>query len=350
MNQSPRYRLFGGFRLLLALLVLLGHGTGELFPEPTLVQRLSFGNVAVFIFFVLSGFVISEALEGFYPGRPGRFLLNRLLKIVPGYWAALGLTLLVWVLFHHPELERMTPANVLGSLLLFGGDLRISNFNPISISWSLIIEMEFYIAAALLYLLIARLGGRGWWLAAAALFGLAGHLWVVASGGYIRFYGPLFYAPFFVLGAGLYHLERRVLPRLPVFAVTLAALAISGSGFINYISRGRPDIVGSLAAAIVLLVLLAVLMRIRSTVLKRWDGWLGSITYIVYLVHMAFIDAIRVSVVGGVGVPLPSLTAGLIGVAVTLLGSLAAAIGLHLLVETPLMRRRDRLRGTALAG
>lgn len=51
------YRLFGAYRLALAVMVLLSHSPGFL---PDWIARLSLGNVGVFSFFVLSGFVISH--------------------------------------------------------------------------------------------------------------------------------------------------------------------------------------------------------------------------------------------------------------------------------------------------
>ncbi|MDX1429000.1 MAG: hypothetical protein R3282_01880, partial [Rhodothermales bacterium] len=74
------YRLFGGYRLSLATMVLLSHSPGFL---PAWMIDLSLGNVGVFSFFVLSGFVIAEALDVFYRGNVRGFAINRFLKIYP---------------------------------------------------------------------------------------------------------------------------------------------------------------------------------------------------------------------------------------------------------------------------
>ena len=54
------------------------------------------GPVAVWCFFFISGFLISNILYENYANRPGDFVVNRFLRIFPAYWAALiiGLTLI----------------------------------------------------------------------------------------------------------------------------------------------------------------------------------------------------------------------------------------------------------------
>src|SRR3989442_4507714 len=84
------YKPFGMFRLFLALLVAESHAHGLLgLDRPHNSAWNSQGTIAVLIFFVLSGFVITEALTVFYKDRMDRFLLNRLLRLVPPYCAAL---------------------------------------------------------------------------------------------------------------------------------------------------------------------------------------------------------------------------------------------------------------------
>lgn len=56
---SHPYRFLGSYRFLLALLVLTSHASGFL---GTTVASLQLGNVGVFLFFVVSGAVICEAL------------------------------------------------------------------------------------------------------------------------------------------------------------------------------------------------------------------------------------------------------------------------------------------------
>ena len=86
-----QYRSFGGFRLLLAVLVMVQHFGADLAPAPlaTALAPYFTESVAVLVFFALSGFVITEAVDSVYRNRPIPFLTNRLLRIVPHFLLAL---------------------------------------------------------------------------------------------------------------------------------------------------------------------------------------------------------------------------------------------------------------------
>ena len=84
---SPRYRPFGAFRFGLAMMVVLQHGLLLLAPsDRQFLYSLEMGAVAVTTFFALSGFIVAEASATFYAGRPGAFLANRALRVVPLTW------------------------------------------------------------------------------------------------------------------------------------------------------------------------------------------------------------------------------------------------------------------------
>ncbi|MEZ5838880.1 MAG: hypothetical protein R3D02_00040 [Hyphomicrobiales bacterium] len=82
-----RYAPFGALRLGLALLVLLQHAAAQVAPASIagMVGPVEPGSIAVYAFFVLSGYIIAEAGEKIYSGRPFAFIANRLLRIVPTY-------------------------------------------------------------------------------------------------------------------------------------------------------------------------------------------------------------------------------------------------------------------------
>lgn len=77
MNSMP-YRPLGTFRLLLAIMVVAQHYSDWCFrgPVPDLVMRVLPGTTAVYVFFVISGFVIIEAVECVYRNRPISFVTN----------------------------------------------------------------------------------------------------------------------------------------------------------------------------------------------------------------------------------------------------------------------------------
>jgi hypothetical protein len=91
------YRPLGAFRFFLALLVLFQHNMQLLAENDRIFFRhAGLGILAVAVFFVISGFIVAEANDTFYRGRPVRFMTNRVLRIVPPYLAALFVSFLVY--------------------------------------------------------------------------------------------------------------------------------------------------------------------------------------------------------------------------------------------------------------
>ena len=94
---NPRDNGITAARLGLALVVVASHSVtvGGYGPEPLLEQthgRASLGLLAVIAFFALSGFLLAGSRER---TSIAVFLRNRALRILPGYWLALGFTMLV---------------------------------------------------------------------------------------------------------------------------------------------------------------------------------------------------------------------------------------------------------------
>ena len=86
---------------MLAVLVMVQHFGADLAPAPLAVALApySVGSVAVLVFFALSGFVITEAVDTVYRTRPGPFLANRLLRILPHFLLAVILAMLAHEFF-----------------------------------------------------------------------------------------------------------------------------------------------------------------------------------------------------------------------------------------------------------
>src|SRR5688572_10629524 len=92
---SPPYRAFGLYRLALAASVVCGHAAWLTAGDRNPVANLLGARNAVLMFFVLSGFVLTEAAATYYRGRPEAFAMNRALKILPGFVAALFISFLL---------------------------------------------------------------------------------------------------------------------------------------------------------------------------------------------------------------------------------------------------------------
>ena len=139
-------------------------------PLTQFLHHPAFGST-VFLFFTLSGFVIAHTLATV---PPGRFLLLRAIRLYPAYWLAAGLVLVtrycLW-----GEVPPRGWASLRNSLLLLPG--ASADALPLSIEWSLIYEVVFYLVFGLL-----ALGGKRWilsgtavWLVACLVKLFAGH-------------------------------------------------------------------------------------------------------------------------------------------------------------------------------
>ena len=325
-SHAGDYRLFGGYRLLLAWLVLTSHASGYL---PDWVAPLALGNVGVFCFFVLSGFVIAEACDRFYPAAPQRFLVNRLLRIYPTYWVACAIAVAVYVALGHPDL-RLDAASIAGNLVVVYA--RPGTFFWISVIWAVGIELRFYFVAAVASAAMTLAKGRETLVQGAFAVG-ALLLYVVTTASDFQRLATFRHAPFFVLGMALYYVVRSGSRRAAVLAAISLPLALHSYWIYNSAGSGVP-IGTTLAFGVALAPMLALAYVPVPARVARVDKWLGDLTYPLYLVHWPIVYLFErvVPLQGGVGYLA-------IGAA-----SLAAATGMVLALEQPLMLVRDRVR------
>lgn len=160
-----RGRLAGldGIRGLAALFVVLHHCwllSFPGFPEntgPVWGSWLIYGHLAVVVFITLSGFslAVAPARSGWQLGGVRRFFRRRAWRILPPYWAALLLSLIIaWMVVSQPDEGPPTGKSVLvyGLLLqdVFGAP------SPNGAFWSIAIEAQLYLLFPILLLLLRR--------------------------------------------------------------------------------------------------------------------------------------------------------------------------------------------------
>jgi peptidoglycan/LPS O-acetylase OafA/YrhL len=104
---SPRHNSFNFIRLAFCLTVIFSHAVplGGFGDEWILGGRITMGNLAVYGFFCLSGFLIAGSATR---NRTGRYLWQRFLRIMPAYWLCLIVTAfiigaLAWIHQTHPS-------------------------------------------------------------------------------------------------------------------------------------------------------------------------------------------------------------------------------------------------------
>ncbi|TWR29430.1 acyltransferase [Mucilaginibacter pallidiroseus] len=123
---------FDALRILLCLFVFVSHGyllAGIDDTEPLKVfskGQVNLGNIGVAAFFALSGFLITASFTR--TANPLRFLYNRVLRILPGFWACLLVTAFILAPAMH-YLNNATFANF--NFLQPGGSLSFVKNNAL---------------------------------------------------------------------------------------------------------------------------------------------------------------------------------------------------------------------------
>jgi exopolysaccharide production protein ExoZ len=276
-------RMIGGLQMLrgvAATLVVLFHLQSTAVyqgHDPGFLIWFKGGEIGVDVFFVLSGFVIFHAVQGRQALGPGWFLRQRFWRIVPPYWAALGLTLVAlaglsvmrgdWS--DWPSLWRI----VLSVLLLPLPD------HVMAVAWTLAVEGMFYLVFAATYF---RFGARG--AIAALVLWSAGtlalklmHLGLPPARGVVLYSGVIEF-----LYGGLIALAISAGWRagaVPALILGTLGLAVVVSGHVG-IEWGRSWVAGLPAAAVVYG------LAAGGWRVPNWAMVWGEASYLLYLLHL----------------------------------------------------------------
>jgi len=222
---------FGLLRLILALLVVLGHF--RILPGATPEGIFTYADFAVDAFFIISGYLVYASFDK----TPviGSFYIRRLFRIYPLYFVivciqGVGMALIAGgITAHASELAHYFAVNlIMANFLAYDlGDL-LRNFHNPGINpslWTLKIEVAFYFLLPLLWYCTRRFGTRF-----LIFIYIASTLYTVLA----LHYGDEIIARqlpgklrFFVIGFALYHYRDSFRFSLPVnVGVLLAASAL----------------------------------------------------------------------------------------------------------------------------
>lgn len=153
INQQPMtLDLLQALRAIAALLVVIDHSILTLIDKANFSPEYSqtgvfLGNLGVFIFFAISGFImIHTNRKKFGTGSAAiEFLSRRFIRVVPLYWVVTSVYLLKL------SLQNNTPSigNILKSFLFIPYLNEVQEFRPVyGLGWTLNYEMFFYIIFA----------------------------------------------------------------------------------------------------------------------------------------------------------------------------------------------------------
>jgi peptidoglycan/LPS O-acetylase OafA/YrhL len=284
------YRPFGAVRFGLALLVVMGHAAW-LSDSPALHQfeAWRFASAAVLAFFILSGFVITEAATTYYRDRPGAFVVNRALKILPAFVGALfvSVALHLWLTVDGrlsdgaAFLAKGDPQDVWGASSMLVNILSVLPLDPdfthrfvghepylfVRYIWAVGVECLFYAAVAVSILAVTSKRVIVWGLPAALL------LYVVVSANHFHQF-----TLYFLLGVLLFFAVRDRAVRL-YLAATLVGVLLAPHALAF---TSKPALLGLAVFAVALIGL--VYVRIPAS-LQTYDRRLGDLSYTLYLNH-----------------------------------------------------------------
>lgn len=333
-------------RALAAYLVVLYHA--RLLTPLGQTLSLDFGRAGVDIFFVISGFIIQHVAARDDAGRPGAFLIKRLIRIAPLYWI---LTLMIGLA--GPFLPALAGKAgvpdawmIARSLLFIPYVDRVGDIHPVLFTgWTLNFEMFFYALFALGLLImdeLRRLIALSVTLVALVVIGAASD---PDSAIGLTYTSPLLLE----FGAGLWlnMLWQRV--RHVNATTRMAAGAAMAVGFVALVLGDIfwPTVPNVLKWGIPAVVIIAAALLCEGP-----DGGgrhrlallLGEASYAIYLIHPFVIKAASLVIerfFRDAALPLQVL---LVTGTLTAVG--IAGVALHLLVERPLLStlRRHLLR------
>lgn len=320
---------------------------------------LETGTLAVAAFFVISGFVIIEAAENFYSDRPLAFLVNRAIRILPMFAAALVIAVVADLAFrsnfppYASYLASSAPNRFSSSEIFLNFAMVFDGLNLFSVyadhpfivsAWTLRQEFFFYLIVALalgLSRLVPRIYSFRTPSAVLAVIFLLLSAWSLYGQ---RLNLSLDYAPFFIFGGCWYFLLHRA-PRiwvLPLLGISLAGMlwqqSIRVASIVSYERAVGPQL-SLLLLLVAVFCLLSFLRTPRSSAVTIWDGKLGNLTFSVYLIHEVVLTLVSLLVAGNPS--LYSFTAGI-------LASIVAGILFYGLTEPWLQKLRNRVRGQPL--
>ncbi len=295
---TPDIRLdIQGLRALAVLAVIVFHLDRSLLPS---------GFVGVDMFFVISGFIIARlllksegrvSLSSFYWGRAKR--------IIPAYSVMLLASALVAAILLLPPDYRLFERS-LTSALKFTSNWFFANSTgyfdpaahelPLLHTWSLAIEMQFYLLLPLCFMFLRPATLKPLFLLMAAS-GLAFAQWQLADPVDARdaYFSLIARMPEFLLGslAALYGMGNSWTTRQRAIA-SHVGLALTVSSWV-FIHEDRFPGVWSLWPCLGVVLVIAGRAEGRATawLKSRWMVWLGGLSYALYLWHWPVLAFLR---------------------------------------------------------
>ena len=301
-------------------------------------QLLQLGFLGVPLFFMISGFVIlwtASTKSGL------EFVASRLCRLYPSFWICVLITALVW----HAAGGPVTVKSLLANLTMEPTLFRQTLLDPVY--WTLFLEIEFY---ALVFILVVsnQLTRMRWWLAIWLMLSIAAA--ALPKAAWLQRISLQQYSTYFIAGCYLYLIRTQ--GRSAALMIPLCASVFLGVhnavvvqfGFTHDATQRMQWLVG---ATILVECLVFLLVALRRWTLPNWPlwGWLGAMTYPLYLIHDRAAISVATWLPAGTGIRIIGMTVFSVAIA-WLLAATIERRGCHLLTKW-LLRRVRRSHGNS---
>ena len=351
-----------GLRGLAALWVFVSHV--QILSGLRPIPLLSWGDSAVDLFMMISGFLMAHHYLGRAEAEPWRrprtwvaFWLRRLFRIAPAYYLLLAVALAAgawlghdrdvigahfpWTLTRADRYTDHSLPNILAHVTFVFGALPRYGFSTPLPDWSIGLEMQFYLVMPFLML---ALGRRFWWPRALAVTASTALLAFAVRGYSAGFYMPSFLPMklgVFLIGMFIaYGVARRDLRAPMLLVALLVAMALVArrdhtTFMLVALSAGFAVLVGG-AWLPGLGALHRAFMPIRRALASPVGHWMGETAYSLYLVHLLVLLPVAAWLAGLDGyLQLKSSLRFALAGAITLVVSLSISTLIHFWVERP---------------
>jgi peptidoglycan/LPS O-acetylase OafA/YrhL len=161
--KHPRFAMIDGARAIAVMSIVVYHAAvfGRAVSGTVPGRLIGHLNIGVAIFFLISGFLLYRPFIAHRAGGPpaptaADYVKRRLLRIYPAYWLALTVLLLL------PGLTGSIPGNRLALYSLFHSKCLTGPFPTCQLAqtWSLVVELSFYIVLPFYVIVVGRLTRR----------------------------------------------------------------------------------------------------------------------------------------------------------------------------------------------
>jgi len=286
VNEIDLLRFIAALAVVFFHYAFRGHAADGLsaMPYPWLAPAAMYGYLGANLFFIISGFVILMTAER---GSLRGFVVSRVVRLYPAFWACCSVTFLIVLAFGAPRFHASF-GQYAANMSMLNGFIGFAGFDWIDGAyWTLFVEMKFYLLVGAV-LVLGRMRQVQGLLIGWLLLSMLGEAW---PNKILRYFLIVDYSAYFMGGATCFLVwSRGVSPaRIGILAASWAlALVQSNKAVAAMAAHYGTDVSAWVAGGLITLsfgvMLLVALGLTGGFGRRRWLA-VGALTYPLYLIH-----------------------------------------------------------------